>query len=398
MKTTAFRLPAARTFALVAVLGGATALALLLPPTARAQTLVVDENNGTSPYTLTGGTATYDNVIVGNTGVGLLVQTGGTLDIPNGPGNLDVGDESGSSGTYNLSGGTINANANSTIVGDHGTGVFTLSGDGVDEAGDSLIIGANGGNGTFNLDGGTLTTLGGVTNSRGTSTFNFNGGTLEAQPYYIAGYGPYFFHNLTNAYVLAGGARINTNGCDLTVAQNLTSGTGPSTADGGLTKLGGGTLTLSGNSAYSGPTTISVGTLAITGSLNNRPNGYSSSSGVWTVDGGSASNAAANVVVSGTLSTYTTYVGYHGAGTFTQNGGTFADDNSILYLGYNSGSNGSYTLSAGSLSTGQLVVGYLGTGTFTQTGGTLQAPIDFQVSKVRGNGSCEACKKLRSLV
>ena len=65
-------------------------------------------------------------------------------------------------------------------------------------------------------------------------------------------------------------------------------------------------------------------------------------------------------------------VGYSGAGTFTQSGGTNTASGG-LFLGYYSGSSGTYTLSAGSSSlpgAQGLYVGYSGGGTFTQTGGS----------------------------
>ena len=63
------------------------------------------------------------------------------------------------------------------------------------------------------------------------------------------------------------------------------------------------------------------------------------------------------------------YVGYSGIGTFTQSNGVNAANN--LYLGYNSGSSGAYSLSGtGQVSGGWECVGYSGTGNFTQSGGT----------------------------
>ena len=65
-------------------------------------------------------------------------------------------------------------------------------------------------------------------------------------------------------------------------------------------------------------------------------------------------------------------MGYNGTGTFTQSGGTNTISATLrgLYLGYNPGSSGSYTLSGGSLSSEYEFVGYYGTGNFTQSGGT----------------------------
>jgi autotransporter-associated beta strand protein len=58
------------------------------------------------------------------------------------------------------------------------------------------------------------------------------------------------------ATILSGGAFIDTSGQALTIPANL-GGTG------GLTKQGAGTLTLSGTNSYSGPTTVSAGTLSL---------------------------------------------------------------------------------------------------------------------------------------
>ncbi|MEN6407084.1 MAG: autotransporter-associated beta strand repeat-containing protein, partial [Thermoguttaceae bacterium] len=123
------------------------------------------------------------------------------------------------------------------------------------------------GSGTVNLDGGVLLT-GSVyevvnTTSTVTSTFNFNGGTLKAR---IAG-GTFgaseTYSNLDHAYVKAGGAIIDTNSFDYTISQNLEDGTG-GTGTNGLTKLGQGTLFLSGTNTYVGGTKVQAGALAVT--------------------------------------------------------------------------------------------------------------------------------------
>ena len=79
-----------------------------------------------------------------------------------------------------------------------------------------------------------------------------NGGVLQAAGSIT------ILNNVTND-VDAGGAIINTQGYNVTVAQPLLHGTG--TPDGGLTKLGSGILTLNGAGTYNGGTTIGVGTV-----------------------------------------------------------------------------------------------------------------------------------------
>jgi autotransporter-associated beta strand protein len=126
--------------------------------------------------------------------------------------------------------------------------------------------------GTLNLDGGTLTISRvhegsqsgtGVINS----TFNFNGGTLKV--FSGTSFAGTFMTGLDSAYVKSGGAIIDTTGVtgnngNVVIAQPLLDGGG----DGGLTKEGTGTLTLSGANTYTGPTIINGGKLAITAPYN----------------------------------------------------------------------------------------------------------------------------------
>ena len=83
----------------------------------------------------------------------------------------------------------------------------------------------------------------------------------------------------------------------------------------------------------------------------------------------SGSNGSYALSGTGSLSAYQEFIGYSGAGAFTQSGGT--NTVNYLYLGSNSGSNGTYSLSgSGSLTAGTENIGYSGTGAFTQSGGT----------------------------
>jgi autotransporter-associated beta strand protein len=181
-------------------------------------------------------------------------------------------------GRVNINGGTLNLNANTDIrfsTGSWGPGanvgasVFNLNGGSVlswsgNLSGDGLGIldlNNNGGlvNNTFNLNGGTLAISQVTANlTTGTATFNFNGGTLRATTSafeFIKLSGPSQTANIKD-----GGAVIDTAGYDVTIPQALlANGTG------GLTKIGLGTLTLSGNSTYTGATVISNGSLALSG-------------------------------------------------------------------------------------------------------------------------------------
>lgn len=209
---------------------------------------------------LTNGTITFasDTFDVGrssSTGHGFVNVYGGTLSFP---GNMNLGRGPGD-GTLNVSGGTVNlsglnvSGANSGA----GPGTNTMSGGSLTIT-NNLTLKANGsaGSAEVNLNGGTLA-VGSVTTGTGSGAylaFNLNGGTLKARTS-----GTLISSGVTNASVKAGGAIIDTAGFNSTVAARLLNGTGG--ADGGLTKLGLGRLTLSGTNTYTGYTLVSAGSL-----------------------------------------------------------------------------------------------------------------------------------------
>ena len=118
-----------------------------------------------------------------------------------------------------------------------------------------VLNGNNSFNGPTTLRGGDLQ-FGGASAASSSSPIVFNGGTLQ----YTAATSGIDFSNLfstapNQAY------SIDTNGQIVTLASNLTS------SGGSLTKLGAGTLILSGSNTYNGVTTIDAGTLQA-GGLN----------------------------------------------------------------------------------------------------------------------------------
>jgi autotransporter-associated beta strand protein len=129
--------------------------------------------------------------------------------------------------------------------------------------------------GIYTLNGGTLqaVNVSGGGGGGGSSTFNFNGGTLQAGASDAPNdpnFPTTFFGGLTTVNVQTGGAYINTNGYNVTIAQNLLHDTtsGAPGLDGGLTKLGAGTLTLTGTNTFTGPVNIDAGTLAVASESN----------------------------------------------------------------------------------------------------------------------------------
>jgi autotransporter-associated beta strand protein len=203
--------------------------------------------NQTATYTLSGnGTLNVTSTLaVGNRtsaaatfnlrDTGIL--TAGTVVVA----AVNANNGGGSSGSVNQTGGTATVDSLILAQGGSDAGIRTA---------------------TYNLDGGTLT-AGSIstTPSTGTgttsSTFNFAGGTLKAK-----GSTATFMQGLTAANVKNGGARIDTNGFDVTLGQALLKGAGSTTDT--LTKLGTGDLTLTSNgNTFSGKTTVSAGNLIL---------------------------------------------------------------------------------------------------------------------------------------
>jgi autotransporter-associated beta strand protein len=209
---------------------------------------------GNGTYNLNGSgylSCPYENL--GYSGSGNFTQSGGT----NSAYSLYLPTNASSNGMYNLSGSGYLAAYYGEYVGYSGTGSFTQSG-GTNNA-NSLYIGYEG---TYNLNGGLLT-VEGMGGRSGTSIFNFNGGTLQA-----SGNNAAFLSGLSAANVQAGGAVIDVQGFNVTISQNLLHDPSlGSAADGGLTKIGAGTLTLTGSNTYTGATTITAGELLVNGSL-----------------------------------------------------------------------------------------------------------------------------------
>jgi len=260
--------------------------------------------SGTAVFTMKGGTLTTgDNIGLadgGGTGKGTFNQSGGNATDGN---ELWVGNNVGSVGTVNLS-GNANLTVNSWLaIGRNGsTGVINLSGNAtLTKAGANVITFAGltgaSANGTINQTNGTVNSLnndtwlgedgigtwnmyGGAANlallqigRNGSSKgyFNLNGGILSVNQIALgSGYGEFHFNGGTlrarasnanfmsgvTGYFYAGGAVIDSQGYTNTIASPLVDFAG-----GGLTKIGNGTLILTGPNSYTGLTTVNGGKL-----------------------------------------------------------------------------------------------------------------------------------------
>ena len=180
---------------------------------------------GQALVTVTGGT--WSNGIftyVGFDGSATLDIQGGSVSGQ----SCFVGKNAGSLGSLTVSGGTMSYSSNLT-VGDSGTGSLTIGNGGL------VAVKANvvrGGAGTISLNA---------------------GGTLQI------GTG-------TNTGVLLGGTgSLANNGTLVFNRSNASTYTGVLSGSGAVSKLGAGTLTLGGANSYTGLTTISGGTIALSG-------------------------------------------------------------------------------------------------------------------------------------
>ena len=114
-----------------------------------------------------------------------------------------------------------------------------------------LMMSATGCSGTVNLNGGTVVAYESSTVSEADAGIYRNN---------FIGDGSSKWGNVI-VRVLAGGAKFNTDGYSPKVNVPLVSGVGGGETDGGLTKSGSGTLTMTKTSTYNGPTRLDGGTL-----------------------------------------------------------------------------------------------------------------------------------------
>ena len=258
-------------------------VALLITSNQTADTLrisdgrTVTQSDGTLTIANIAGGSVYEErgLWIGEFGWNnVFNMQGGSIVINDDYDGIILGKTSGAQGIMNFSGGTITNTASDTFIGADREGIWNQTG-GTFTAGTVYLARWNYASGEppvvdpnniekgfVYLDGGTFAATRVQKGDGNEAFFNFNGGTLQARASVTD-----FFHSMTRANVRNGGAVIDTAGFDVTVAQALLHSDigGDNATDGGLTKNGTGTLTLTGWSTYTGDTNINAGTLAIGG-------------------------------------------------------------------------------------------------------------------------------------
>lgn len=312
--------------------------------------LYIGYNTGSlGTYEISGAgllTAAYwednSNVWVGYSGTGCFTQTGGIVDLTT---NLNIGYNAGGNGTYTLSSGTLIAP--SQCVGYSGTGTFTQSG-GKNVATGVYLGSKVGSSGTYNLNGGTLA-LASLTKGSGTAAFNFGGGTLQISSTCTVP---------INLATSGGNATIDTG-------SNAVTFSAPLSGAGNLIKIGSGTLTLTAPNTYLGPTNVTAGNLYVNDSL-------SPSSAISVSDGATLGGrgSAGNVTVAGGSTGGTVVAGQSNVGSLTLAGLTFGGKGAVNVANIGSGGDASI-ITAGTLtangSAGSVTINVSGSNLFTGT-------------------------------
>jgi hypothetical protein len=301
-------------------------------------------------FNLSGGTLSVPsgNESIGNDGIGVFNQSAGVNSM--GPGNdtysFAVGRRYTGSGTYNLSGaGILSMPQGEERIGSDGVGVFNQSG---------------GSNSTFFLyEGLSGFSSGGTNPARG--IYNQSGGSVTANSEWVGYYG--------SGTVNQSGGSHDTG---LLSLGNYANGTNPASV-GHYTLSNGASLNVH-DVEYVGYNTL--GTFDQTGGTHTALTlfvGYGSNSfGTYNLSGGTATSTL--TVRNETIAYQATGAWIYG-GIFNQTGGyhTVGSGSALgtLSIGDQPGANGYYNLSDGILAVnGTTVLGSAGTGAFVQSGGT----------------------------
>ena len=164
--------------------------------TVSSQLFLGQGTGGSGSYNLSSGNLTVQNngEYIGNLGTGVFIQSGGTHIVGT---QLYLGYSSGSHGTYNLS-GTGSLNAYAEFIGFNGTGSFTQRG-GVNIVQGQLNVSDIGGGGYNLIDGSLIVAYESIFGPGTSAAFVQSGGT----------------HTISQMFTISGGGTYNLDGGSL---------------------------------------------------------------------------------------------------------------------------------------------------------------------------------------
>ena len=344
---------------------------------------LTNANTYTGLTTVSAGTLTLDQA---SSTTGTVIKDTNAVTV-NG-GILNLADNTETIGALTLTAGSITG-ASKTLTGSSytlnpGEGVSVsiqpiLAGSGINltksAAGTATLSGANTYTGTTTISAGTLTVTGTLSDSTDVSNsgiYDVDAADIINRIRSLSG---------TGAVEIASGVTLTTGDDGDDIISGIISG------DGSLTKVGSGTLTLSGNNTYTGATTVNVGTLKVTtnNALGTTAGSTTVASGATldfaninyatteaiTVNGGTIATSSGTSIVAGVIT-----LGAHSifdidgtqltvSGNVTDGDGTYnitKTGDGILVLSNTTNSyDGTTTISAGTLT----VTGRLDSGTYS---------------------------------
>ena len=319
--------------------------------------------SGTGKITVTSGDS-----LVGNDGTGTFTMSGGEASFR----GLNLGSTSSGEGTFNLSGGEFTANSY-TCIGNGGTGRMVQTGGTYTQANTVFIVGQGGNadaSGSYKITDGSLTAPALYVAENATP------GTMEVAGGSVKITGDATFSNYANS----GNSSLAVSAGAMDVSGQIKLAQGANTH--GTITVSGGALTnhnwfcvgSTGNSGYTAQMTITGGEVYNAGNL--------------TLASAIGGNSSSTVVVSGGkfANTGDIYIGecneLHdggiGSASFTLSSGTVDNSNGLTHFDYKNksvaGSTFALTISGGEYITKQIKHGTgAGTATITLGGGTLKA-------------------------
>ncbi len=354
--------------------------------------------NGSGSFSMTGGTVISNVISVGGGNAGGLangtfVQSGGTVDVTGGSGELYIGNSANAGGTYTISGGNLNAaSVFVAFSGSNGSGrSFVHSGGTVTVSSFLDLGGFDGGSalttGTYTLSGSASTVLTAAVQRigvSGTGIFNQEGGVNNltlgvsgSERALLVGTeqpGALGTYNMKNGTLNAefvqvgnsGRGTFNHSGGVVNLDQQLLIDNGGTTGSRGTYAMSGGTLNTSGTTQF--PGIYNLGILNQTGGVINA-NGAQANSGVfnsgtYTLSGGTLSGTGTKL----NTGTFTGFGTIAGTGALNNEGAmTFVGGTSTVGVPINNSVTGTVTFKDVTVVNGN----YVNDGTFKFTNTTI---------------------------